>query len=985
MIRQSAFTPRRSWLVLAMAASLGGCQSLSPDDWFGDDEPQVQPHTLATLQPADLSNLSAVGSTNETSGNGAPGTGNSDPGRTTESLALADVIASYEALLPLLQASRQPEDQERLVQVRHRLADLRFQQAEERLADQAVDDLAPAIAAYQRLLRQYPDRASNDQVLYQLAKAYDLKGEREAHLQTLERLIRDYPASALVTEAQFRRGEQLFTEGRYRASAEAYGAVIAGADGEDQRFLADAHFMIGWCAFKLAQYQDSLMSFTRVLDRVLPADTRIAGVDQRHRTMVEDLFRVMGLAFTHLGGADSVERLFRDIGSKPYETLVYDRYSEQLLANERYSDAIEVFQRYIANHPDSRWSPRYHLAIIDTLQRAGFSSDIGRWKADFILNYGITSGYWQQASAPQRDELRTQLEPLLTELANRHYALAQRAEGSGKRQQARAQYQSAAFYYGEFVATFPDHARTPEILFLLAETHLALAQWPEAIAAFEQVAYGFDAHPRAAEAGYAIILGYRDYVAALAATAEPAAEQRRALVQRQQRNRLRFVTRFASDPRALDVLYVATRHEFEHQRYQQTLRHAQRLIDWQPLQQPELMAEAQLLKAHSLYQLRSYAAAEQAYQEALLVMAPQDRRRADITENLAASVYRQADDLLAAGDTVAAVEQLLRVGQVAPGAALRANAQYDAASYLIELADWDRAIAVLDGFRRDYPDHELNDELPAKLALAYRETGQWQQAADETRRLLALADSEDERRQTLILVAELYDRAGNTGEAIVTWRRYANRYPQPLAAYMTAADRLAELYAERDDVDKRRYWLQRQVAAVDAREARNGSVDDYLRYQAAGASAALAEEAYQAFLAIELTLPLQQTLPAKIRTLETAVAAYRKTSGYGVADFATEAGYRIADLYAQLGAALMDSERPQGLSELELMQYELLLEEQAYPFEDNAIDIHEQNARRSWNGLYDDWVRQSFEALAQLLPARYNKAEQTAEVINELR
>lgn len=71
----------------------------------------------------------------------------------------------------------------------------------------------------------------------------------------------------------------------------------------------------------------------------------------------------------------------------------------------------------------------------------------------------------------------------------------------------------------------------------------------------------------------------------------------------------------------------------------------------------------------------------------------------------------------------------------------------------------------------------------------------------------------------------------------------------------------------------------------------------------------------------------------------------------------------------------MASERPEGLDAEELEQYDLLLEEQAYPFEEKAIDLHEQNASRAAQGFYDEYVRRSYEALAGLKPARYAKQE----------
>jgi len=74
----------------------------------------------------------------------------------------------------------------------------------------------------------------------------------------------------------------------------------------------------------------------------------------------------------------------------------------------------------------------------------------------------------------------------------------------------------------------------------------------------------------------------------------------------------------------------------------------------------------------------------------------------------------------------------------------------------------------------------------------------------------------------------------------------------------------------------------------------------------------------------------------------------------------------------------MTSERPKKLSGEALEQYNALLDEQSFPFEEQAIAIHEINAKRVQDGIYDDSVRASFTALAQLKPARYGKTELSA-------
>ena len=98
----------------------------------------------------------------------------------------------------------------------------------------------------------------------------------------------------------------------------------------------------------------------------------------------------------------------------------------------------------------------------------------------------------------------------------------------------------------------------------------------------------------------------------------------------------------------------------------------------------------------------------------------------------------------------------------------------------------------------------------------------------------------------------------------------------------------------------------------------------------------------------------------------------------------TAATYESAELYRQLGKDLISSERPKNLKKDELEQYESLLDDQAFPFEEQAIQIHEINTALARNGVYDDWVKKSYAALAELKPGRYGKTELTQDVVTSL-
>ncbi len=160
---------------------------------------------------------------------------------------------------------------------------------------------------------------------------------------------------------------------------------------------------------------------------------------------------------------------------------------------------------------------------------------------------------------------------------------------------------------------------------------------------------------------------------------------------------------------------------------------------------------------------------------------------------------------------------------------------------------------------------------------------------------------------------------------------------------------------------------------------------DRTRYLGATAALALAEPVAAEYRKVALVEPLQRQLRLKKAKMEEALKAYAVAADYGVADVSTAATYRIATLYSDMGKAMMASERPKKLSKVELEQYNVLLEEQVFPFEEKATELHEVNARRAAAGVYDKWVQASFDSLRELRPVRYGKVERSEGVVDAIR
>ena len=109
--------------------------------------------------------------------------------------------------------------------------------------------------------------------------------------------------------------------------------------------------------------------------------------------------------------------------------------------------------------------------------------------------------------------------------------------------------------------------------------------------------------------------------------------------------------------------------------------------------------------------------------------------------------------------------------------------------------------------------------------------------------------------------------------------------------------------------------------------------------------------------------------------MEKTIHAYQRAMNYRVADVTTSATYHIAEIYHDFSRSLLKSQRPKGLSAEEQEQYDILLEEQAFPFEEKAITIHSKNIKHTRNGIYDKWIKRSLKQLSELQPIRYAKFE----------
>ncbi len=841
---------------------------------------------------------------------------------------------------------------------------------------EGADDLkrvgaVEAVELYKKLLNDYPTYERNDQVLYQMSRTYEEMGRVEEAMETMDRLVRVYPRSHYIDEVQFRRAEYFFTRRRYLDAEEAYGSIVT--IGVSSSYYQLALYKLGWTFYKQELYDEALDRFIALLDYKVSVGYDFAQTaDEPERKRIDDTFRIISLSFSNLGGANSVVEYFTRHGKRSYEDGVYSNLGEFYFDKRRYSDAAATYNAFVSRNPFHTVSPQFAMRVIEIHLAGAFPSLVIDAKKQFATNYGLKAEYWQHFEPSARPEVLAWLKTNLTDLAKHFHALYQSPK---QIKEKKTNFEEALHWYREFLASFPMDPESPAINYLLADLFLENRSFDLAAVEYEKTAYEYPRHEKSSQAGYAAIYAYRQHLVGVAPAAKD--QVKREVV----RSSLKFADTYPEHEKAAIVLGAAADDLYDMRDYEPAAAAARKLIEAFPGAEAEVVRAAWLVVGHATYELLRYSEAETAYVNVLALLPAGDKSRDALIENLAAAIYKQGEQANALADYRAAAEHFLRVGRMAPTSKIRVNAEYDAAAALMQLKDWKMAAAVLVGFRGLFPGHALQPEVTKKIAYVYREDGQLALAADEYERIEKESQDDEVRREALLIAAELHEKAGNQARMLVMYRRYVDYFPHPVEPNLETRNKIAEVLKKINDRDNYLAELK-QIVAIDA--SAGGERTPRTRFFAGKAALVLAEQTFDQFAGVKLVVPFEANLRKKKELMKTATQEFSKLLEYEVGEVTAASTFYLAEIYANFSKALLESERPEGLAPAEMEQYVLAIEEQAYPFEDKAIEMHKKNLELMTLGIYNEWIDKSLQKLAKFVPARYAKPEEESPVIASL-
>lgn len=803
-------------------------------------------------------------------------------------------------------------------------------------------------------LTKFPDAPGNDHLLYQLAKAHDQVGEADQAVVALEKMVQRYPQTPYFVEAKFRIAESAFVRGHYLDAELAYTDVI-GARGQDM-FIERALFKRGWARYKQELYQDSLDDYFAAVARhgFVLNDMK----DQAEQELFEEYFRAIGLAFIYLGGHSAIDEYFASQSSPDYAYQTYQTVAELQLKQERYSDAVATYEAFINAYPHHAQVIEAGLAVMTIWKGEKFFNQYRDAFSTFYQRYEPSSSFWRNtktkvSSADKKRALAAIRENIVL-LAGHDHARFRNTKKTGN-------FESAKSWYERYLKDYSSYARQDKIYQLYAELLRQANQDAQALHYYELAAFDDE-----------IILDKDSAYATVFLTdklqREVPAEQQAELMSKHLRYAQLYAQMYPAEQQSALIVQNAVQKAFRAGMRDQVINLSEILPD---TASAAIHHEVDLLKAQAYFDQKAYGEAENVYRDLLISSSLSAASKQDLQNKLALSIYRQGEAAVEAAQNDVAAREFIRVQREVPGSELAPVATYDAIAILMDSAQWDEAIHYLNLFKQEYPKHSLQSEVAKKLSVAYLNVDRGLEAAREFERLSDYVASEEEKVAALWQAAELYREKSDYSSAIRAYRQYAHTYKRPYAQNMEAMARLAEIYAKIAEDEKRSFWLREMVKADT--KATKSAKTERTQYLAAGASFDLAEQRRKEFMNIRLAHPLPKSLQAKKAAMQDAIKLYGQASVYGHAEYVTGSTLAIGEIYRNFSRALLESERPRNLSADELEQYNILLEDQAFPFEDKAIEFYETNVNRIAQGVYDPAIKTSLEHLRKLFPARYGR------------
>lgn len=874
--------------------------------------------------------------------------------------------------------------------------------------DIPLKDYSQAIGSYNRLLNEFPDRKDNDRVLYMLSFCYQEMAMVAAAEKVLTDFIARYPKDQRTQAAHFRLGELYFTnatgldlfEARpwlEKASASYKKATEFDPDSE---YFDRSLYKLGWTHFRMQQYSVTVDFMARLVEtrsRIeIEQKKTYRNFDElyvKDTGLVREAVQYMSIAFTEMGdgksGPRNLEEYWAKRKSQPYEQYTYIALGEYLSNEERYDEAIAVYERLLAKYPAYHRAPNVYELIITTYEKDKKWEKVVETRKQIITALAPGGLWW---NTNQKDQETVALavsirSKAILQMGQYHHAKATHAKTPKSEQPAH--FEEAENYYRQFLAEFPNTPEAGDTRYMIAEVYVARGNMPAAAGHYYDVAWVLQLGERQERAGLKAIQAYND---SLEEDLDRIENDRKAkgqvyarkigLLQSQYTDKVldairKFSEKYPQHEKTLDILVLEGAIHYDGENWTASRNVFQRIVRDYPKDPRSLLPKRYI--AVTYMEAGMLKEAEEAYRDAARDPRWSAQDRNDLLTLQTATVYKRAEQFHEQRDYTQAAATFMRVPNEFPQSDIAVKAFFRAATSHRSAERFNDMVATFNDLAARYPQTEEAAAGYVTIGEYYRDTKQLDKAAEQYCRASTLF----ERQRKMADAEELQYACGKTYEDLKDWnntqaafQNYVRRFRDKNLArtlYATFVDGL--IYYDRKDWTNADRVFNMVVARHRDMKRQNPGLTDELP---ARARFLQADRRFDDYTAIKITLPLKRSFQRKQKSLTELLELYAGSAQYRVPEYVTASSHRIGMALLDFRTSILVSEIPKELliDELLVEEYKLQLEEQSFQFEEKAIETFERNLSYGQQNVYlNEWINKSIDELARIVPAKYARPE----------
>ncbi len=384
--------------------------------------------------------------------------------------------------------------------------------------------------------------------------------------------------------------------------------------------------------------------------------------------------------------------------------------------------------------------------------------------------------------------------------------------------------------------------------------------------------------------------------------------------------------------------------------------------------------------------------------------------RDSLTSAIAYSINESSINLMDAEKFDEASENLLRLAAEFPDSEFAPGALFNAAAIFERGGEVNRSVDIYAQVVADYPDSPQAPESLYVMGLIYEARADFARAAGFFERLGEESYRENENAADSVFnAAVLREAMEEWDQAISTYEDYLNFFGEEIDNLDEVELHLAFLEKEREDwagADRRfRAYLQKEDVDLGEQveihlelgllaermqpsgweeisdehftttvELWEGLEDEdqkrTLRHQAAQARFHQAEVIFNKFKEVTLSFPvdrLRATAEEKAEYQQDAEQRYRQIISMGSPLWVAAASFRIGQSYQDFAEALFNLPMPEGLTPDQEFQYELSVEDLAFPLQEQALAAFNNALRLALEyQAYNEWSSRSAAEISDL-------------------